>query len=191
MNQTQLLLAQLAAHVSSDAIEEQSRTTARTFVAGTAEPFRRTTLKGHVTGSAMVLDHQGRALLLFHARLELWVQPGGHVEQDDVDVAAAALREAREETGLPDLSLDCDDSGRPLLLDIDVHPIPANSRRNEPAHWHHDLCFLARTRSPGNTRIDPDESRSFRWVAAADLGTVPIDVATRRRLIKAFARVGR
>jgi ADP-ribose pyrophosphatase YjhB (NUDIX family) len=172
----------LRPHVPEGASETASRARTLAFLAATPAPCSRETLEGHVTASAMVLDPAGRALLLFHARLELWVQPGGHIEPGE-DGATAALREAREESGLPDLELDA-----ASLLDIDVHPIPKHPKKPEPAHWHYDLCFLARTRKPKLLRIDPTESHAARWVSVEELPTLPIDTATRRRLTKAFSR---
>jgi 8-oxo-dGTP pyrophosphatase MutT (NUDIX family) len=180
------LLARLEVHAPHDADERRAVETMRAFVAATPEPFTRRTHAGHVTGSAVVLEPSGRALLLFHARLSLWVQPGGHVE-DGESPDRAALREATEESGLDDLVLDAGPDGAPRLLDVDVHPIPASEKRGEPAHFHHDVCFLARTRRPEATRHDPDESRAFRWVDAAQAAALPLDTATRRRLAKAFA----
>lgn len=58
-------------------------------------------LPAHVTSSALVLSPDGRrTCLVLHGRLGLWVQPGGHLEQDDVTLAGAAAREVAEETGL-------------------------------------------------------------------------------------------
>ena len=185
-NLARALLERLRAHPPFDADEARAVERMTAFVASTAEPFARTTLEGHVTGSAVVMDPQGRALLLFHARLGIWVQPGGHSEPGEAP-HEAALREASEESGLPDLVLDPLADGLPRLFDVDVHPIPASEKRREPAHFHHDACFLARTRSPDQTRHDPDESRAFRWVTAAEAAVLPLDVATKRRLAKAFA----
>lgn len=179
------LWTQLAAHRAQDADEARHLDTIRTFIRTTAAPFSRATRQGHVTGSAVVVDHQARALLLHHARLGLWVQPGGHMDEGETDPAQSALREAREETGLPDLVLTpCD--GDSLLLDVDVHLIPESVKRGEPAHPHHDVCYLARTRRPDEARIDPAESRAMRWVTVRELDSFPLDVATRRRLRKAF-----
>jgi 8-oxo-dGTP pyrophosphatase MutT (NUDIX family) len=180
------LLALLSSHRASDASEADSIARVRDLVERVEAPTSRNTLEGHITGSAVVLDHLGRALLLYHARLGIWVQPGGHVEAGE-SPDEGALREAREESGLPDLALEASPDGTPLLLDVDVHPIPEHPRKGEPAHWHHDLCYLARTSQPDAIVIDPNESKAFRWLSEGELKTTPVDGATRRRLLKAFA----
>ena len=53
---------------------------------------------GHFTASTFVLSPAGDGLLLIlHAKLALWLQPGVHVEPDDVDLLAAARRELAED----------------------------------------------------------------------------------------------
>jgi 8-oxo-dGTP pyrophosphatase MutT (NUDIX family) len=88
---------------------------------------------GHFTASGFVISPDRLSLLLVHhAKLEKWLQPGGHLEPDDRDVEAAARREVVEETGLSDL-------GSLGLLDIDLHRFP--KRGDEPAHDHLDVRF--------------------------------------------------
>jgi 8-oxo-dGTP pyrophosphatase MutT (NUDIX family) len=182
----QALTQLLSQHTPGDPEEEAALDRTRQFLASAAAPLTRQTVEGHITAAAVVMDGEARALLLFHATLGMWLQPGGHVEPDDTSVAAAALREAREETGLPDLALDLDKAGQPRVLDIDAHRIPENPRRREPAHWHYDICYVARTRKEERARIDPMESHALRWVTRAEVDALPIDPATRRRLLKAF-----
>lgn len=43
--------------------------------------------------------HHGRVLLLFHAKMGLWLPPGGHVEHGELP-DDAAVREVFEETGV-------------------------------------------------------------------------------------------
>ena len=115
---------------------------------------------GHVTGSALVLSPDGQAAaLVHHAKLNRWLQPGGHCDGLP-DAAATALREAEEETGLTGLSLL-----RPEVLDIDIHEIPA--RGADPAHLHYDIRFLLQA---ATTRLRvSEESHAVAWVPLTDL----------------------
>jgi 8-oxo-dGTP pyrophosphatase MutT (NUDIX family) len=109
-----------------------------------ADPFRRGDPDGHVTASAVVTRRSGgEFLLVFHRKLDRWLQPGGHVEPDDISVLAAAIREAREETGIDGFAAPLSDA----ILDLDVHSIPALSA--EPAHVHYDVRFLLTTEDAG------------------------------------------
>jgi 8-oxo-dGTP pyrophosphatase MutT (NUDIX family) len=88
---------------------------------------------GHFTASGFVLSPDcASVLLVHHSKLDKWLQPGGHIEPEDGDLASAARREVLEETGIADL----ESMG---LLDIDVHQFPA--RGSEPAHDHLDVRF--------------------------------------------------
>jgi 8-oxo-dGTP pyrophosphatase MutT (NUDIX family) len=100
----------------------------------------------------------------------LWLQPGGHFEEDDENLEVAARREVHEETGIGDLeNLDA----FPGLFDIDIHSIPANPRRREPAHQHFDLrlAFMA---SSDQITVSP-EVIDARWVPLDDVTTLGSD----------------
>lgn len=101
-------------------------------------------LRGHITVSAIVYRADTDALLMiFHAKLQRWLFPGGHVEEiSDQSLLAAARRECLEETGLDPVSAGYTE---PVLIDIDIHEIPANAR--EPAHAHLDVRYLFRVQS--------------------------------------------
>lgn len=118
----------------------------RALLDSPGDPFdRRRFDPGHMTSSGYVLSPEGDDLLLIrHAVLERWLQPGGHVESDDHDMVAAARREIREETGLDAVVLVVPGDAP---FDLDVHPIPA--RRGQPAHHHFDVRYLFRARSRG------------------------------------------
>lgn len=123
-------------------------------------PFERESLEGHFTGSAWLVSRDGtRVLLMLHAKLGRWLQPGGHADGDP-DLAAVALREAEEETGLRGLAV------RREIFDVDAHRIPA--RGHEPEHWHYDVRYVV-VAGADEAFVANAESLSLAWVPIVDL----------------------
>ena len=138
--------------------------------------FERSCFPGHITASAWLLSPHGeRFLLTHHRKLGRWLQLGGHADGDS-DVAAVALREAREESGLAELRF-ATLGDTPMPIDLDVHAIPANG--NDPAHHHHDLRFVL-VAAPGQTIFASDESTSLEWFEMDALETVADDESVLR-----------
>jgi 8-oxo-dGTP pyrophosphatase MutT (NUDIX family) len=154
---------------------------------GTVDPFARFTFApGHFTASSFVLSPDLNAvLLILHAKLGFWMQPGGHVDPGDPDVLAAAQREVAEETGLEALELWPPGSAA-AFLDLDIHPIPA--RKSEPAHEHFDLRFLFR--SPRATISDSDEVHGAQWVPLGAFERVRSDASVMRAVSRIRRLVG-
>ena len=89
----------------------------------------------HLTSSCFVVDAGAeRVLLTLHRKGGFWVQPGGHCEPGDRDLGQAALREAREETGIEDLTL------LPGPADLDRHALSAAFGR---CREHLDVAYVA------------------------------------------------
>mgnify|MGYP001196449225 CR=1 FL=1 len=155
----------------------------RTLVQAHPDCFERTCEVGHITASSWILSSDHRQFLMTHHRkLDRWLQLGGHADGDS-DVVRVALREAREESGLPRLSClsaegpDWAPSAQPLPLDVDVHRIPA--RKDEPEHEHHDIRFLL-VASPGQTIQISEESHDLAWFEFADLPSLGVDASVIR-----------
>lgn len=124
---------------------------------GQKDPFARTTLPGHITGSAFVVDvMRKRALMIHHAALGIWIQPGGHVDPGELPWQAA-LRETLEETGVVGSLL------YPQIFDIDIHAIPANPRKGEPNHHHIDIRYLVAANSEDTVTINEQECHGYEW----------------------------
>ena len=124
-------------HVAADAREEADRCAMLRLVDELAKPFSRDEPSAHFTASAFVVDEQYRqTCLVEHVKLGRLLQPGGHLEESDETLEAAALREAREETAL-ELSLD---PRAPQPFDVDIHEIPPLEGR--PRHMHLDVRYL-------------------------------------------------
>ncbi|MFQ6327113.1 NUDIX hydrolase [Nocardia sp. CWNU-33] len=109
---------------------------------------------GHITASAVVFSHdESEVLLTLHPRVGRWIQLGGHCEESDDTVPAAALREATEESGLTDLWLD------PELYGAQAHPITCSL--GIPTR-HLDLLF--RIVAPADAvPVRSAESTDLRW----------------------------
>jgi len=158
------LLDVLAAYVARHPEDADRVTRFRQFVEAHADCFERSCRTGHVTGSAWILSpERGRVLLTHHRKLGRWLQLGGHADGDP-DPYRVALREAREESGLVDLT-PFEHAEPPLPLDVDVHRIPA--RAAEPAHFHFDVRYLLLA---GAEALRPtDESVALAWFDRAQL----------------------
>lgn len=123
--------------------------------------FDRALQTGHVTGSAWIINRFAtHCLLVYHKKLQRWLQPGGHADGIP-DVYQVAFREAREETGLKDLSPISES-----FFDIDIHTIP--SRPGEPAHAHYDIRYLFRA-DKDELLILSKESLDLQWIPLEQL----------------------
>lgn len=137
---------------------------------------------GHITASAFVInEHTKQVLLLENITLSKLLQPGGHVESSDDSILDAAQREVREETGFKryELTLRSAVPQDPdVPFDIDTHHIPANDKKNEPEHYHHDFRYIYTTKK-GNVETDPSESSMHKWVGWEDFIDMPffMDIA--------------
>ncbi|MGV8858147.1 NUDIX hydrolase [Rhodoglobus sp.] len=122
--------------------------------AGGSDVLKRDGGPEHVTASCFVFSPDfERVLLCFHRKGQFWVQFGGHIEPQDASVADAALREAREESGITDLTLRSD-----VIADLDRHELHGGFAC--AAHW--DVGFVA-VAAPDVDFAASEESEDVRW----------------------------
>jgi 8-oxo-dGTP pyrophosphatase MutT (NUDIX family) len=139
----------------------------------------RTCRPGHLTGSAFVVDPSRNAcLMLFHTKLQRWLQPGGHAD-GDCNLASVALREATEETGIEGLRVVTP------AIDVDIHEVDPPK---EDAHLHLDVRYLVL--APHGAEFSANhESENMRWVTPAELVDYDVDPGLRRMAAAGFAAV--
>jgi coenzyme F420-0:L-glutamate ligase len=143
-----------------DVLEKAIREAFLGFLAARPDAVWRSCVPGHLTASTIVLDPARQAVLLtLHPRAGMWLQVGGHCEPDDPTVLAAAVREALEESGIPDLVFE------PEPFALDVHPITC--ALGVPTR-HFDVQFIA-VAPPGAALAQSDESLDLRWFGWDDL----------------------
>lgn len=137
-----------------DPAQDTLRHAVLAFLAARPDGCLRECVPGHVTGSALVIDHTGsHALLTLHPRFGRWLQLGGHCEETDTDIVAAALREATEESGITDLTID------PELAALHVHPVTCSL--GVPTR-HLDMQFIVHAPRDAEIAVS-DESLDLRW----------------------------
>jgi 8-oxo-dGTP pyrophosphatase MutT (NUDIX family) len=154
------VIAHLEAHEPSDAVERWSRSRALALATWLPRPFDEDADATHLTGSAIVVDGQGRVVLHRHKRLGIWLQPGGHVDPGET-AAEGAARETLEETGLAAFHPD----GRPSLVHVDVHPGPRG-------HLHLDLRYLLLADGSAPLHPDAGESPDVAWFTPAEVRAI-------------------
>lgn len=118
--------------------------------------------------------HEGKVLFIKHKQLGIWLSVGGHVELDE-DPEAAALREAKEESGL-DVELMGSrapvemTNGRQLIAPayMDIHRI-------SPTHRHIGMVYFARAKSQV-VHLAAEEHDDIRWLTADDLNDAKYDL---------------
>jgi 8-oxo-dGTP pyrophosphatase MutT (NUDIX family) len=171
--------AVLAAWEAPDAEQEQLRTLYLDHLGEHPDAMLRTCHPDHLTASTLVVSHDHReAVLTLHGILRLWLQTGGHCESADGTLAGAALREAREETGIDDLSID----PAPVLLSR--HEVPCGPLR--PA-YHLDVQFVAVASAEAQPLMS-EESLDLGWFAL-DEPPEPTDQSVRDLIAAASSRL--
>ena len=112
----------------------------------------------------------GKTLLLFHKKLQMWLPPGGHIDEGEVP-DQAVLREILEETGLtaeicsPKRAPDPKD-GRVWYLHAPNHVQLEDIPKGHPQHI--DLIYFCRVKD-GAAVLAPSEHDELRWHSQEDL----------------------
>jgi len=138
---------------------------------------------------AIFVVHGGKILLIHHRNLNKWLPLGGHIELDE-DPETAALREAKEESGLEVELLGerpptTEPGTRALLAPrfLDIHRITDTHQHIGMIYWarpkhgtltlaaseHHDIRWCS---TEDLDRLEPPMSRALKWYCRAALKEV-------------------
>lgn len=139
---------------------------------------------------AIFVVHDAKVLLILHRKLGKWLPLGGHIELDE-DPEIAALREAKEESGL-DVELlgerppTTEPGTRALIAPrfLDIHRI-------SDTHEHIGMIYWARPLG-GDVTLATEEHHDIRWCSAAELDTLqpPMTNAVKWYCRQALEEVG-
>lgn len=152
------IIEELSVHIPIDEREKYSLEYFVRVAPTLLDPFNEHADPVHVTASAIVVSNSfgvDQVVLHKHKRLGMWLQPGGHIDLGETP-RDAALREAREETGLTVRLFE----QSPACIHVDVHPGPRG-------HTHLDLRYVVVALD--ETPAPPEgESQDVRWFAFDD-----------------------
>ncbi|HET6952186.1 MAG TPA: NUDIX domain-containing protein, partial [Acidimicrobiales bacterium] len=150
--------AHIAAARPGEPAHEAHRAAMLAFLDRHPDALDRACAAGHVTGSGMVVDPaSGWFLLMLHAKLGRWFQPGGHADRAG-DLPSVAWKEATEETGIAGLAVATP------AIDLDVHEVgPPHG-----PHLHLDVRYVV-VAPPGAVPAGNHESLDLRWAGYDEL----------------------
>lgn len=178
--------AVLTAWAAPDAEQEALRRQFIELLDAQPEAMLRHCRPEHLTGSALIVrgqdDGDGEMLLVRHAKAGKWLQTGGHCEPTDATLAQAALREAREESGIDALTVD------PIPLQLSRHHVPFCGPPPHGGH-HLDVQFLVQAPAGAELRIGADEDQAHWFALHADAAPEPTDQDVRNLIAAAKTRL--
>lgn len=124
---------------------------------------------------AVFVVHDQHVLLHLHAKLGIWLPPGGHIDAPELP-DEAAIREVWEEAGIEielvgDRGIQLDAPDLPLQL---VRPEGIQLENISPGHQHIDLIYFARVVDPPLTGL-PEVLAPMRWLKAEQLAETGVN----------------
>lgn len=150
-----MLQSLLEAYITEGEQDLRNKEAMLALLSSSSDCFARSCMPAHFTASAWLLDYTGqRCLLMHHAKLDRWVQLGGHCDGNP-NLLMVAQREAQEESGIEAIE--------PVLssiFDIDIHAIPAH--KHELSHYHYDVRFLLQVKHDVPV-LGNEESLALAW----------------------------
>jgi len=120
---------------------------------------------GHiVVGGFIYAKKEKKFLVLYHKDLKMFLYPGGHIDNNDLNTLEAAKREIYEETGLKNLKQFKILDDELVPIDIDAHIINYNERLDLPEHYHFEFRYLFEVEEIRDINIDKKELEKFKWI---------------------------
>lgn len=116
---------------------------------------------GHFTSSAFVLNKERtKILMIYHKIYNSWAWTGGHSDGDN-NLLYVAMKEAKEETGIKNVT--------PILKDIyslEIISVNGHEKRGKyvGTHVHLNVTYLLEADENESIHIKEDENSGVKWV---------------------------
>ncbi len=146
--------------------EERDQAVMLRFLNNNDDCLERTNLTAHFTASSWIVNEVGnKVLMVYHRIYNSWSWTGGHAD-GEWDLAAVAMREAKEETGIQKAEFADREPVSLEILTVDGHE---KKGVYVPSHLHLNLTYLLRAEEGQALFVKEDENSGVRWIDAAIL----------------------
>lgn len=121
---------------------------------------------GHLTASAWVVSPDRRYVLMaYHNLYDSWAWLGGHAD-GELDLQAAAAREAREESGIHTV--------KPLMngpISLEILTVDGHEKKGNyiSSHLHLNLTYLFEAEMDQALTAKPDENSGVAWIPVEEI----------------------
>lgn len=140
--------------------EERDKAVILDFMDRHGDAFLRSNLTAHMTASAWVVNAaRDRVLMVYHKIYDSWSWTGGHADGDE-DLAAVALREVKEETGVRSARLLSDEIFSLESLTVDGHE---KNGAYVSSHLHLNVSYLLEADDLDPLTVCEAENSGVRW----------------------------
>ena len=145
--------------------EEQDRMVMLRYIMDHADYLNRENKIAHFTASIWTVNQQRtKTLMVYHNIYKSWSWIGGHADGEQ-DLAAVALRELREETGVRHASLISRD-----IFSLEVLTVEGHEKKGVyvPSHLHMNLTYLAEADEQEALTVNEEENQAVKWFSFED-----------------------
>ena len=116
---------------------------------------------GHFTSSAFVLNKERtKILMIYHKIYNSWAWTGGHSDGDN-DLLYVAIKEAKEETGIKNVTPILEDIYSLELINVNGHE---KRGKYVSSHVHLNVTYLLEADENEVIHIKEDENSGVKWV---------------------------
>lgn len=135
------------------------------FMTDHGDCLERTNLIAHFTASIWTVNRERtRTLMVYHKIYQSWSWIGGHADGEE-DLAAVALRELREETGVSGAHLVSRD-----IFSLETLTVEGHEKRGVyvPSHLHLNVTYLAEADEQEALTVNEEENQAVQWWSFED-----------------------
>jgi len=115
----------------------------------------------HITSSGFIVNHDATKTLMAHHNIyNTWAWTGGHAD-DERDLLITALKEAKEETGIKDISFLSD-----KIMSLDILPVYSHKKNGQivSTHLHLSVAYALMADESDELIINHDENSDVMWI---------------------------